>query len=39
VNRPGFDVTLEEIDECFQGAIPGLIASVAADGTPNVTYI
>jgi adenylate cyclase len=39
VNRPGFQVALEEIDGCFQGAIPSLIASVAPDGTPNVTYI
>jgi adenylate cyclase len=39
MNRPGFQVSLEEIDECFQGAIPALIASVARDGTPNVTYI
>ena len=39
MNRPGFQVSLEEIDECFQGAIPALIASAARDGTPNVTYI
>jgi hypothetical protein len=39
VNRPGFDVPLEQIDECFQGAIPSIIASCAADGTPNVTLI
>ena len=39
MNRPGFQVSLEEIDECFQGAFPAMIASVAADGTPNVTLI
>jgi adenylate cyclase len=39
VNARGFQVTLEEIDECFQGAVPSIISSCAADGTPNVTQI
>jgi adenylate cyclase len=39
VNRPGFQFRLEDIDDCFQGVIPSLLASCAADGTPNVTYI
>jgi adenylate cyclase len=39
VNLPGFQVTLEEIDEAFQGASPSIISSCAADGTPNVTQI
>ena len=30
---------LEEIQACFEGAIPAVIATSAADGTPNVTYL
>ena len=35
----GFDVALEEIPSCFEGIIPAAIATVAEDGTPNVTYL
>ena len=30
---------LEDIPSCFEGIIPSAICTVAADGTPNVTYI
>ncbi|HEX4902960.1 MAG TPA: GAF domain-containing protein [Acidimicrobiales bacterium] len=33
------DLTLGDIAACFEGAIPAVIATVAADGTPNVTYL
>jgi predicted pyridoxine 5'-phosphate oxidase superfamily flavin-nucleotide-binding protein len=33
------DFTLREIAACFEGAIPAVVATAAADGTPNVTYL
>ncbi|VTU32350.1 Signal transduction protein containing GAF and PtsI domains [Variovorax sp. PBL-H6] len=32
-------VSLSAIRACFEGAIPGMMATCAADGTPNVAYI
>jgi len=32
-------IRLEDIPSCFEGVIPSAIATVAADGTPNVTYL
>ena len=32
-------VSLDEIASCFEGIIPSVIATVAPDGTPNVTYL
>ncbi len=34
---PGLD--LDAIRPCLEGAIPGVMATCGADGTPNVTYI
>jgi hypothetical protein len=34
-----FAVPLREIDDCFQGVVPSLIASCSAEGVPNVTEI
>ena len=31
--------TLQDIRACFEGAIPAVVATCAADGTPNVAYI
>ncbi len=31
--------TLRDLDRCFGGAIPMVMATAAADGTPNVTYL
>jgi adenylate cyclase len=31
--------TLQSLSPCFQGLIPAAIATCAADGTPNVTFI
>lgn len=35
----GQRVGLDEIPSCFEGIIPASIATVANDGTPNVTYL
>ncbi|MGA0570318.1 GAF domain-containing protein [Variovorax sp. VNK109] len=32
-------LALESIRECFEGALPGVMATCSADGTPNVAYI
>lgn len=32
-------IALDAIRSCLEGAIPGQIATVAADGTPNVAYL
>lgn len=32
-------IKLESIRECFEGTIPGQIATSAADGTPNAAYL
>ncbi len=39
MTAPAANVSLSEIPLCFEGIIPAAIATVAADGTPNVTYI
>lgn len=31
--------SLQDIRACFEGAIPAVVATCAADGTPNVAYI
>jgi putative methionine-R-sulfoxide reductase with GAF domain len=33
------EVRLDDISTCFEGIIPAAIATVAEDGTPNVTYL
>ncbi len=32
-------MTDDDLRRCFEGAIPAVIATAAADGTPNVTYL
>lgn len=32
-------LTLDDIRDCLEGAIPGVMATCAADGTPNVAYL
>lgn len=33
------ELTLQQLSLCFEGAVPAVIATAAADGTPNVTYL
>ena len=32
-------LTLDAIRDCLDGSIPGTLATCAADGTPNITYV
>jgi adenylate cyclase len=32
-------IRLDSLDDCFHGIVPGSIATCAADGTPNISYI
>ncbi len=36
---PPLNVRLDDIPSCWEGVIPAAIATVAEDGTPNVTYL
>lgn len=33
------DLTMADIERCFGGAVPAVLATASADGVPNVTYI
>ena len=35
----GAAIALSALHLCFEGAIPAVVATAAADGTPNVTYL
>ncbi|MEZ5644933.1 MAG: GAF domain-containing protein [Burkholderiaceae bacterium] len=32
-------ITLDDVRPCLEGVVPSMIATVAADGTPNVAYL
>ncbi|MEP9395938.1 GAF domain-containing protein [Mesorhizobium sp. KR2-14] len=31
--------SLRDLEDCFEGVIPSIIATAAADGTPNISYL
>ena len=33
------ELTLDDLRLCFEGVVPAVIGTAAADGTPNVTYL
>ncbi|NTV73328.1 MAG: pyridoxamine 5'-phosphate oxidase family protein, partial [Holophaga sp.] len=33
------NIRLETIRDCLEGAVPGYLATCAADGTPNITAL
>jgi predicted pyridoxine 5'-phosphate oxidase superfamily flavin-nucleotide-binding protein len=35
----GEEIRMADIERCFGGAIPAVMCTVSADGTPNVTYL
>jgi len=39
MSTAALDVALEDIASCFEGVIPSGICTLAADGTPNITYL
>jgi adenylate cyclase len=39
MSEGGSLIALSEISACFEGIIPAVIATAAADGTPNVTHL
>jgi adenylate cyclase len=32
-------LAVDEVRECFEGAVPGTVATAHADGTPNISYL
>ena len=32
-------IRLRDLDDCFEGVIPSIIATSAADGVPNIAYL
>jgi adenylate cyclase len=35
----GEELTLEGLGRCYEGAVPAVVCTADADGTPNITYI
>jgi hypothetical protein len=37
--RPHPEIRLSQLERCFEGGIPAVVATASADGTPNITYL
>src|SRR5438105_6450771 len=33
------ELTLDDLQLCFEGVVPAVVATASADGTPNITYL
>jgi adenylate cyclase len=38
-NGVGEELTLEALGRCYEGAVPAVVCTADAEGTPNITYI
>jgi adenylate cyclase len=39
MSEPPVPLRIDDIVDCFEGAVPAVIATVSAAGTPNITYL
>jgi adenylate cyclase len=39
MSEPTAPATVRDIADCFEGAVPAIIATASGEGTPNITYL